>query len=417
MSNAGAKNDDKYCILPWTHLSNTPLGEVRPCCIYTESIKEHGQLVNVRERSFNQILRSDYMKNVRDQFRNGVFPEGCRVCRSEEENGRISKRQQALQWADYRKIPIPDYRSEPESVKDLQVIFSNHCNLKCRTCNPNYSTKWIQEAKDRNLTYYGNPESFSLNHPGSKLAETLDDWTRELVHIEYMGGEPFLQVEFKSLTDYLIKSGRAKDVTLSLSTNASLDSLSHLQSLTENFRAVGVNLSIDGLGMQYEYMRHPAKWDETLANIEKIYSFASGLKHHHRKLVMSVGHTVSWLNVYYVPEFFNFFKKHFEEIECVLNLVWGPRELSVSILPAELKSEIKDKFAKSGYESLVSQVCLPGGDEYIFLSGIKNVIQGDQYRNESYQASFPEMYALIEPYWVKAADLMQQNEIQLSTET
>ena len=51
---------------------------------------------------------------------------------------------------DYMVEPyVPDYQK-----KKNQFILGNACNLKCRTCNANYSSKWRKEFIDRNIEFW-----------------------------------------------------------------------------------------------------------------------------------------------------------------------------------------------------------------------------------------------------------------------
>ena len=39
-----------------------------------------------------------------------------------------------------------DYNSEPNYPKEYQLVLNNSCNLKCRMCNPEYSSSWMKEV-------------------------------------------------------------------------------------------------------------------------------------------------------------------------------------------------------------------------------------------------------------------------------
>ena len=44
-------------------------------------------------------------------------------------------------------------------MPDYQLILGNACNLKCRTCNANYSSKWRKESIDRNIEFWEPPQN------------------------------------------------------------------------------------------------------------------------------------------------------------------------------------------------------------------------------------------------------------------
>ena len=79
------------------------------------------------------------------------MPKNCEPCWQDERNGKKSKRQLYNEIAEQRYGDI-NYDEEPDLPEDFQLILSNTCNLKCRSCNPNYSSKWVKEAKDRKFS-------------------------------------------------------------------------------------------------------------------------------------------------------------------------------------------------------------------------------------------------------------------------
>ena len=69
---------DKYiksnvCPLPWTHLEVDVNGGASPCCLYKGSIPN----VKVYETGLKKIQQTDFMKNLRQEFKEGKRPDGC----------------------------------------------------------------------------------------------------------------------------------------------------------------------------------------------------------------------------------------------------------------------------------------------------------------------------------------------------
>ena len=62
---------DTKCPLPWIHTSIHTTGRVRSCCIAKEEIENNGELLNVIEHSFSDIIHSSSMKDIRGQMRLG----------------------------------------------------------------------------------------------------------------------------------------------------------------------------------------------------------------------------------------------------------------------------------------------------------------------------------------------------------
>ena len=130
------------CPLPWTHLEVDVNGGASPCCLYKGSVPD----VKVYEQSLTSIQQTEYMANLRTQFRNGERPDGCQSCWQEEDAGKTSKRQNSI----YKmKQSLTDWtpNSEP-SLKFIDFKLGNVCNLKCRICGSWSSSKWAQEEID-----------------------------------------------------------------------------------------------------------------------------------------------------------------------------------------------------------------------------------------------------------------------------
>jgi len=61
---------------------------VRPCCLFKGYIKdEQGQELYVQTHTIQEIFSSDYMKRLREEFREGKQPQGCETCIVDEQNG------------------------------------------------------------------------------------------------------------------------------------------------------------------------------------------------------------------------------------------------------------------------------------------------------------------------------------------
>ena len=149
---------DNLCGLLWGSLCNEPGGSVRSCCISREKLKDtNDKEFNLATTNPLNILKSKQASWLRKELLEGRKPAQCDTCWIDEDNGKESKRQmyngffdqwyknQGTTWAE-------NINEEDIKLIDIQLIFGNTCNLKCRSCNPNYSSKWVEEANDRNVS-------------------------------------------------------------------------------------------------------------------------------------------------------------------------------------------------------------------------------------------------------------------------
>ena len=88
--------------------------------------------------------------------------------------------------------------------------------------------------------------------------------------LKLTGGEPTVAPEVLRLFDICIEKGYAKDIELNITTNATKFTKKFLERI-ESFKNIKLNISCDGHGDVYEYIRYPFKWkkfDERIQDIE-----------------------------------------------------------------------------------------------------------------------------------------------------
>lgn len=357
-----------FCSLPWTGFSNDPDGKVRPCCIYKDFIKdENGNPYYVQTTSVKEIFSSDYMKSLRQQFRDGEKPIGCETCIKDENNGVPSKR---LAYSKYKL----NFDSEPELPVEYQMILSNACNLKCRSCTPSHSNSWQAEFK----VLFGNT-GYSMPHgqPSvnkSVLWEHRAEWMKNLERLEIVGGEPFYISQWKDIWNELVQTGLSKNVDMDMSTNCTIYGGDVLQEIIPHFRRVGVGLSIDGMGEMYNYLRHPGNWNEVQDNILKYRALSEKFP---GNFGFSYTHTIGWLNAYVVPEFHSWVKENTPEFRIWNNVIHWPRHMSIVMLPASAKEKIQNKWSEVDWGKYKNEI-----------DGIINFMNSEQPSDEELRVEY-----------------------------
>jgi MoaA/NifB/PqqE/SkfB family radical SAM enzyme len=89
----------------------------------------------------------------------------------------------------------------------------------------------------------------------------------QVKQLEFLGGETLLIKEVRDILECLIEAGVADNVVLIATTNGTVIKSPWL-GLAERFKQLALNVSIDGLGRYYEYIRYPARWSTLTRNIE-----------------------------------------------------------------------------------------------------------------------------------------------------
>jgi len=372
-----------HCYLPWTHIDISSMGEMTPCCKFKSSKYPH-KIYNINNSSIDDYVNSPTLTEVKNDFLNNKWPKGCERCRIEEENGIESKRiQDAKLWKDHLK---EDYQTK--GFVTASIAFGNTCNLKCITCSPYASSKWQQEWKS--ITGL----DIKSNHFYKKdFVESFSQVSKNLIHLDIPGGEPFLSgvEQQKQLLEIFIKEDRAQDISLHYTTNCTVFPDESWIKLWENFKSVEIQLSIDGVESRFEYIRFPASWKQVDENVEKY----KNLSKEKSNLKIAVATTVSAYNIAYLDELLIYLEGKNLGVP-YLGRVHNP----IYIRPTVWKTNAKDfiieriensKFNLSNFTSLIKNEDV---SEHFDLFR-NRLLRHDAYRKLSFKETFPEMFPFL----------------------
>ena len=117
---------DTFCVLPFTHLSTKPNGDIAPCC------RSRDTLGSIKNMTFEEAWNSERQQKLRTQLLSGERPEHCFQCFDMEDQGSISMRQSMNKAREYM-IPKTCEPIMPFEVPVLELKMSNLCNFRCRT--------------------------------------------------------------------------------------------------------------------------------------------------------------------------------------------------------------------------------------------------------------------------------------------
>lgn len=369
-----------FCYSPWTNIDISPQGTLSPCCKF--QLKHYRETYNVQTHDLDEYLSSEFLAQVKEDFNNDQWPQGCERCQIEEQNNIESKRQLDYQrWQSHYKI------HQTEKILTASVAFGNTCNLKCITCNSYSSSKWYQEYQ----SVY-NIEHRPVHFYRKNFIDQFVSQVPDLVHLDIPGGEPLLSgtEEQKRLLDFYIESGQAKDITLHYTTNANVYPDQSWWDRWQHFQEIDLQLSIDGIGDRYEYIRYPASWDILQINVGKYLSVTEP------NVRLSVSHTVSAYNIFYIDEFVQWCYNR------GLPKPWlGRVHNPVHMRPTVWLRPAKDKIANRLNQSQIDDVknwaalILNEDDSQHWEDFKKYLVLHDQHRNTDFGSVFPELAEYI----------------------
>jgi MoaA/NifB/PqqE/SkfB family radical SAM enzyme len=375
-----------------------PAGSYSPCTALG------GGAFNFSTQTFKVTWLDPILDDVRDRSMHGEKLSMCNRCWSEEELGHTSERNYLKQDAgELNYIDPAYYRSGP---RHLNIKVSNICNLRCRTCQSRDSYLYHLEGeyyeKKNNITRTAyTMEKFKKNFTDEQLDE-LFEFSSNLERIELYGGEPFLDDQVPKYLLRLVNSGASKHIDLSVSTNCTHQLNDTWRTILTKFKNVIINISVDGIGPRFTYMRHPGDWNIAERNIKSFFNLA---KEHSNINVVPVC-TVSALNVWYVNEVFEYFKTY--SVEPFIILVQWPSYYCVNVFPELVKPTIEAQlksYTNTKFDAIIKlmytepKTYRPGSstspwDEFKFWTKEK-----DEYRKENFIDTFPDIGNLIKSDW------------------
>ena len=435
--NIKRKSGDSFCALAWMHTSSEPYGTCRSCCIARDHItREDGKIYSLAEYTVSDIINSTYMKKLRTAMRNGGKPKQCKTCWDDEANGKESKRLIYNKMVEHVNMEI-DYDAEVCIPRDLQINIGNVCNLKCRTCSPVCSSKWAVEYRDRGKDIWKPDFDTEFNDfENSVFWHDIDNWSKTVERLEIMGGEPFYSKSFKKLVDALIDNGSSKHISMNLSTNGTIFNSKMMDRMLRNFKRVGINLSIDGIGKHFDYIRHGVPWETVKSNLDSFFHlYMNQLEYKQNKndgfkLSMSYTITIGNLNIFYLKDIHEFFHKNYIQytgvqdeffnripfLEIWNNVVHFTSFYSANVVPDEVKGKIlrrvtrpqeygMDAWDRDTYVNDITPIlnhAKKGCKNDDWLAFVRETMETDRYRKENFEETFPELFELLKPYWEKA---------------
>ena len=183
-----------------------PNGTVKPCCMYKDTLKDpNGQEYLIQKNTMEEITESDELKEIKQRFLSGTQPRGCHRCWMEELSGKPSKRvrdNQKYQHHIKEEVIFGDVKP-----RYLDLKLGNICNLKCRICGPQYSSRWISEKKkyDKIDGTIQNYERLDWPEKSEAFWDTVEHLIPELEHLDFTGGEPFMIAQHFDLLEKIVK--------------------------------------------------------------------------------------------------------------------------------------------------------------------------------------------------------------------
>jgi len=397
-----------FCMMPFMHLHTSPDGNAYPCC----RAADKPSFGNTNTNTIKEIINSKDMSALRGDMVSEVPNSTCTICYNHESaNIRSGRQYSNEEFSKYFESNVAETLQADGSLSEFKmrffdIRFSNICNMKCRTCGPEFSSQWEMEYKKHRLAKY-----IIIND--NKQAALLEEIKTHIPHMDtayFAGGEPLITEEHYILIEDMIRQGRT-DIKLRYNTNISNLKFKDkdILSLWNKFDRVEISASIDHFGPRAEYIRHGTKWDDVLANLKKLRLQKSP------RFDVSINTVVSIFNYMTIDTFYYYLIEN--ELLCPDDSTYSlynmssPNEYTATALPLKFKDIARprlqllhDRLSATGF----------GPDQLLHVKNMIKWVDGDhtwesnketfraevlatdKIRGEDFVKTFPELASLLE---------------------
>lgn len=336
------------CKVPWVSITLAGNGDIKPCCVY----KSGGPSIHQGD-TLDSVWKD--LDKLRQDFLNGKKPEACQACWKREETLGTSRRF----WYDDKIKNWPEqYTLNPEmKLRHMDLNFGNVCNLKCRMCGSWGSTTWFKEDKklmDINPAYQRQVSNLTPTMIPAEYWADKKELFQDLERIDFKGGEPLMQEGMYDFLEYLVEWGYASNIMIAYTSNGT-KTPERLKELWPKFKKVKFNISIEGTGKLYNYIRgdnvqtidelaENIQWYDQFDNLQGSFNTAISIYN-----IFDLNNMLEWINNQLTvsdrwhtdPDTFKF--------DC---LVTGPPYLDINIMPDQLKQRAISIIEEKNYKSL-----------------------------------------------------------------
>lgn len=267
---------------------------------------------------------NDYKKQLSEMD----IEYNCDYCIQQEKGGTYSYRQQ--------------FTNPNELI--ITASFDNICNLKCITCTPNNSTQILAErfkfhdkvSDQYSKQYFTEVVAKQAPKKIDFIKTLLKDAEFESLRFDILGGEPLINPAIFEFMDWLAEQPYAKRTTLAITTNGTTYTDKVIKYI-DSFHRMGVQLSIDGVGEEFEYLRYGANFEKLQEVCDSFYNLTKQYQTFH----MGCHYTLSWMNCLKFAEFFNWMQERYPDIEDIyVSKLQQPNQYSIEAMSLEMRTRV-----------------------------------------------------------------------------
>lgn len=322
-------NSNIFCPLPFRQAVVRTDGSVGPCC-------HNSSIGDIKKENLSQYWKSEKLVQFKQEIVTSKTQiRGCELCYEQEKLVGTSMRLDALR--DHKFINSKYYKKIFEYYNydsidfplDVEMHLGNLCNLKCLTCRPQDSSKFLTENKILKISNE-NQNDFELS--SELILENLELVFSQSKKIDLRGGESLLIPAIKNFLN-TVDAAQCKDKILRIQTNGTVID-DGWKAIFKKFKSLEIMLSIDAIEQDIEYIRYPVKWQTILTTLKEFQSIDCKIY---------INCTISNLNIILLNKLLSWASDN--QIYVQLSLVFSPEHYAVENLPQELIDLAKQRLS------------------------------------------------------------------------
>jgi radical SAM protein with 4Fe4S-binding SPASM domain len=331
--------DNVFCMLPWVHMHLWPSGTTYPCCLADPNLP----VGDTQDQTLQEIWNGDQMRQLRLNMLSGNKSPECRRCYELEENNmhtlRLSSNENFKNHWDKVLQTESDGSAGNVSLNYMDIRFSNLCNLRCRSCGPQFSSSWFEDHKATNGDP-GHPKILQVRDDMKSFIDELEPLLDTVERVYWAGGEPLITKEHYTILDKWIAMEK-RNIRMDYTTNFTQLSYKGKTAFEywNSFDHVRVAASLDANHARGEYLRKNMDWLQVVQNRRDMIEVCP-------HVYFELTPTVSVYNVLNLPDF------HKEWIEeglldprnIRINILLDPTYMRLQILPEEIKDRVRKRY-------------------------------------------------------------------------
>lgn len=340
---------------------------ISPCCWISKK-------VSIDSEDVDQYIH--WLKNINDWV-----PE-CSYCKNLEdrgiESGRL-QRKQDFRFFNHFNISKTDL---PGEVTSLEIQISEDCNAACLMCSEQNSSTWkkYNAKNDHLLKIKIDQDTKSKTERRLEFIIKTVDFSK-LKYITFLGGEPLKNDDHFKILKKIKEVNDFKDVVINYVTNGSYFPSDDILNFWKESKLVKINLSIDGIGDHFEYLRWPLQWKQVEKNIDKFFHLDK------EKFFVTTSYAVSPFNIFYHDRYVEWANS--KDYKYAFNHPFeASGTINLTCVPIKLHHVLTEKYQDTFPNLLKLIRPFNFGNYKRFMEFVKH---HDQRRNLDWRKSFPEV--------------------------